>query len=226
MITYEEKAFERILFSGLCDTAIPISVRVGKSGVDICALPSVRDIACEFEKKFGDKPFSKEAREYLQASLRPFMYEHNFIDNRASMKVSDVYAFYEGDLPDSPNACIITNDDLVKLANRTSAPLCDLLEFRHTVAAVIEGEDIVSVAYTDVVPKAGHAVEIGVETAKDYRGRGLAKRACGALIYKLAKIGCVPIYECLRTNRASVRLARSLGFVREESELNYVFRRR
>lgn len=228
MIIYEDKSFERILFSGFCDTAIPFSVRINSDGeVIISTLPSLKKLAQTFEKRFNSSPLSRDAHEFLRENLRPFMFEHGFCDNRASRKIVDIYTL---EVPPTDNASSaqtmkLTSEDIGKYTNMTSAPLCDLTAFGHTVFAVVSSGKIVAVAYTDLNPDGTSAVEIGVETAVAHRYLGYAKAVCKALISELLQSGVEPIYITSRSNRASKMLAKSLGFKLSESEYNYVFRR-
>jgi len=63
------------------------------------------------------------------------------------------------------------------------------------------------VAFTD-----SNYREIGIETAGDYRGRGYAFIAAGALIEFCLEQGWVPVWSCRKENAGSYRLACSLGF--------------
>lgn len=223
MIVCEEKAFERILFSGFCDTAIPVSVRLDEgSELTITALPSLRGVAREFEKLFGREPFSKKAHEWLKDKLRPFMFEMGFCDNRQSRKIIDVYT------RDTDTSALDPGDSIIlttPMKNATTADIDSLIEFGHTVSAIVRDGEIVSVAYTDLVPDSSY-VEVGIETAPKWRRKGLAKAALSGLILELKKNGVSPIFICSRSNRASVCTAKSLGFEKESTEYNYVFRRR
>ena len=55
-------------------------------------------------------------------------------------------------------------------------------------------------------------VDIGVETAADYRGMGLGKIVSTAMIDEILKLGKKPLWECNCENEASKRLALSVGF--------------
>jgi RimJ/RimL family protein N-acetyltransferase len=55
-------------------------------------------------------------------------------------------------------------------------------------------------------------VEIGINTLKDYRGRGYAKTVVAGLIRHLIKQGMVPLWSCVASNEASRALALSVGF--------------
>lgn len=225
MIIYEEKAFERILFAGFCDTAIPISVRIEKDGDTlITALPSLKREAREFEKLFFHDPLSDKAHAWLKEKLCPFMYEHGFKANRQSRKITDIYVrpTLEVSGLDRGDSVLLTSPQ----KNATTADIESLLKFGHIASAVVREGTVVSVAYTDLAPDFDTAeIEVGIETAPAYRGRGLARAALSGLICELAHQGITPVYVTSRGNRASQRLARTLGFVKEAVEYNFVFRR-
>ena len=55
--------------------------------------------------------------------------------------------------------------------------------------------------------------EIGIETMKEYQGKGLAYFACAKLIEYCLKNKLVPVWSCRLGNVGSVKLAEKLGFV-------------
>ena len=55
-------------------------------------------------------------------------------------------------------------------------------------------------------------VEIAVQTAEHFRGRGLAKDVCSAAIAHCMSCGITPHWSCHIDNAASRRLAQRLGF--------------
>lgn len=225
MIYTEEKALERILSLGFCDTAIPVSIRLEYGGeAEITVLPSLRKVAVRLERDFDGKLFSREAHAYLREAVRPFMDKIGFLDNRQSRKISLIMSLGDAKVtPPEKAVRISSTSDYAK--NLTSAPVRDMIELGHTVCAVLDGTSIVCVAYTDLPPES-KSVEIGVETAPAYRRRGFAKDCMSALIRELAKDKIEPIYYCSQSNTPSLKLARSLGFVEEAIEYDYVFRRK
>ncbi len=62
-------------------------------------------------------------------------------------------------------------------------------------------------------------LELGIETVPAWRGRGLARVACFALLNYCRKCGLEPVWCCRRSNEASCRVAESLGF----REITYKF---
>ncbi len=55
-------------------------------------------------------------------------------------------------------------------------------------------------------------LEVGIECVPAFRGRGLARYACTALIDYCLKHNYEPVWSCRRENTASYRLACALGF--------------
>jgi GNAT superfamily N-acetyltransferase len=55
--------------------------------------------------------------------------------------------------------------------------------------------------------------DVSVDTAEDYRGRGLAGRAARAMIRHLRHAGKAPVWGALESNLPSLHVARRLGFV-------------
>ena len=58
----------------------------------------------------------------------------------------------------------------------------------------------------------GLELDIGVETASEFRGRGLASAAAEMMINYAIETGCKPVWACDSGNAASKGLAEKLGF--------------
>lgn len=55
-------------------------------------------------------------------------------------------------------------------------------------------------------------VDIGVETAADFRGKGYGKRVVSRMIAEILRRGQTPLWQCSTQNEASMRLALATGF--------------
>ncbi len=223
MIICEEKAFERILSLGFCDTAIPITIRedIGRDA-EITVLPSLKKVAQKLEKQFGGKFFDIETHNFLRHEIRPFMDSIGYLDNRQSRKITVIMTRDNSiTLPCSESVIL---DAPIK--NNTTADIESLIEFGHIVAAKIVDGAVVACAYTDLNPQGCEYVEIGVETAHAYRHKGYAKSVLQTLISRLNELDIKPVYITSAHNKASLKLAKSLGFEAEAFEYNYVFRRK
>ncbi len=65
-------------------------------------------------------------------------------------------------------------------------------------------------------------VDIGVETAADFRGKGYAKRVVSRMIAEILRREQTPLWQCSTQNEASLRLALSTGFTLHDKHPLYV----
>ena len=75
---------------------------------------------------------------------------------------------------------------------------------------LIEDGRIAACAFSSGVP--GEYVDIGVETAEEYRGKGYGRIVAAAMVKETLRRGKIPVWGCDTKNEASMRLALSLGF--------------
>lgn len=68
-----------------------------------------------------------------------------------------------------------------------------------------------AIAFTSY--RTGGDLEIGIETAPAFRGRGLGAHVAGAFVDVVRVAGLTPVWSCREDNVASVRVAASAGFV-------------
>ena len=78
--------------------------------------------------------------------------------------------------------------------------------------AVISDDMPVSWAFSAAV--SNDEVDIGVETAEKYRGKGLAKTAVNEMIKAIITSGKKPVWACNSLNTGSQKLAEGAGFVK------------
>ena len=76
---------------------------------------------------------------------------------------------------------------------------------------VIEEDEPVALGFSSYLDETH--LEIGVETAPRFRGRGYAQAACARTIHHCLTIDLIPVWSCRTENGPSYRLAESLGFV-------------
>jgi RimJ/RimL family protein N-acetyltransferase len=91
----------------------------------------------------------------------------------------------------------------------------------HTLGVVVLYQDQPVCEASTGAPTHGQ-IEIGVNTAEAYRGRGLAAIACAHLIEACKEKGYSTWWDCAKQNTASANLARKLGF-ENEREYRYVW---
>jgi L-amino acid N-acyltransferase YncA len=74
----------------------------------------------------------------------------------------------------------------------------------------MKDNNIVSIAFSSCIFE--NQLEIGVETSKDYRGKGFAKYVCNTMLNYCITNNFEPIWACRKENVGSYNLAKSLGF--------------
>ena len=79
------------------------------------------------------------------------------------------------------------------------------------IVGVVEDGHVVSVCFC--ARRSDMAAEAGVETAVEFRGRGLGPRVTAAWALAVRASGRIPLYSTSWTNEASLAVARKLGLV-------------
>lgn len=77
---------------------------------------------------------------------------------------------------------------------------------------ILDGKNAAAWAFSAAVSSS--EIDIGVETAEDYRGRGFAAAAAKMMIKYAFDIGKSPVWACHCNNAASKRLAEKIGFTK------------
>lgn len=75
---------------------------------------------------------------------------------------------------------------------------------------ILQDNRFVACAFSAGISK--EYVDIGVETAEDFKGKGFGKVVTLHMINEILKRGQKPVWECNTTNEASMRLACAVGF--------------
>lgn len=88
--------------------------------------------------------------------------------------------------------------------------LTTALGFAHVAAALVEG---LPVSFCYAVYETEGLWDVSIDTLAPHRGRGLAKACCEFLVGHMSRHGKEPVWGALEGNAASIRMARSLGFV-------------
>jgi len=87
----------------------------------------------------------------------------------------------------------------------------------HSASGVFVGERLVALAGYEVW--GGTIAHISVVTHPEFRGRGFGRGAVAHLAAHALAAGLLPQYRTLESNRASMHIAHSLGFVRYTTSL-------
>ena len=100
----------------------------------------------------------------------------------------------------------------LKLANRTTFDLSELIAKKLEAFIVIRDGAVISIAAVNEHYKGQKMLEITVETAVGYRNNGYATSAAAELARDLIQKGKSVAYVCSRYNRSSIKTAKKAGF--------------
>lgn len=225
----EDEGAEELVLGGEFDIAIPFSVSYDGKELSIRVFPSQRSAADEFVSRFcggkiaeageslsAETIFSPEALRWAKERFAPFFAENYFIPCDES---DDYFLNYRIDSPDRGLILPSTRrmDEPGGLENLTGYDFDALSKYGHiALASVVDGK-IVSAACTNypctLVDEDSdeREIEIGVETAEDYRHMGYGVSNAAALALALHDHGYSVLYECESRNEASNRLVAKLG---------------
>jgi GNAT superfamily N-acetyltransferase len=177
-----------------------------------------------FGELFGASARQGSADDWLQAYPRAWDAQLNgLVDHgRATLYERINFSFDEGTYRSNnrraqPDGCAVvpTTEDLFDTLEGAVVPKAFWRNgrlFAETSAGftVMAGSEPASTAFGAC--RHDGALEIGIETAEKYRGRGLARIACAALIEYCLQRGLEPVWACRAGNAGSESLARRLGF--------------
>ena len=196
------------------EVAVPIEITVRDSVAQIEYYPSAKGIVDEFVRLYGeneDTLFSSEAIAFAAEKFGAFLTSRGFELSPDSEDYYINFALPSRKIEAHPNVCRL--DGTEAFDDLTDTDIGGLISDGYIIYAAVVAGKIVALANTGEpingdTPK---AVEIGVDTAEEYRRRGLGKACVLALTSELSRLGHTAIYECASGNTASVQLAESLG---------------
>ena len=128
----------------------------------------------------------------------------------AGGKVNSGPAFAFPETVEEPEATVLL-DEVWLLARHFSGWTAAEIPGRSPIAAVVEDGDAVSVCFC--ARRSDAAAEAGLETASEYRGRGLGPQVAAAWALAVRASGRIPLYSASWANGASLAVARKLGLV-------------
>lgn len=194
------------------DVAVPLELTLRADTLTVEYYPSAKDIACELLRRYSEETlFSRDAVMWAAESFDKFLSRFGF---SLSPDAWDFYLGWELSACDVEEHCEVRrlNGD-ESLRDLTDTDIKGLCEGGYLVYAMVVDGCIAAVANTgEPVDGDTHGcVEIGVDTAEEYRRRGYASACAAALVGELSKLGIAAVYECASGNAASAALAKKLG---------------
>ncbi len=206
------------------DIAVPVHVEQNGEETKIFAYPSVSELCETYAHRFSDALFSDAAVDFLSAGCTEFCTRYGYAPDKHSKKRG--YNFIGENIADFGFPC-----ERIRRAgryhNRTTYNLEACLAYGQVVFGVVCDGEIAAVAVTASPPdRDAPLIEIGVETAPEYRGKGYASAAARALSAWLCTAGFRVLYKCDAHNLASAAVARNAGFVQSGRFFYYVLRKK
>ncbi|MGM9680264.1 MAG: GNAT family N-acetyltransferase [Eubacteriales bacterium] len=197
-------------------TLVPLLVEETDGDVEIEAYAGIEDIATEFHARFLNNPFTKEAIDWLDGKLRPYVEGLGYL--RECIGKYRWYLSYEASDP-RDLAVDRIRPDSVRLCDgdydvRVSFSMVEQMDKELPAYVTLLGDKIVSIATVNEHDPDQRVLEITVETAPEYRQKGYALSNAVALAKDLLEQGYRVGYAVSRYNRASQKLAKKAGFRR------------
>lgn len=196
----------------------------GKGLGTLTAIPAIADIV-RTHFTGAVEPLSPASLAALDAKLRPYLSAHGYAPDRGNR---DVFLAFRADpaffSPKSPKLSTVLLKSGDNYQNLTTIDLPHALRTGCVAHGYIEHDRILSLAITHKSP-AKEAVEVTLETAPAYRGRGYGKAALAALTADLAARGLSVIYRTRENNTPSARAATGVGFRAAGLSYRYLGRR-
>lgn len=202
------------LHSADADVAVPFELTLDEKGAVCCCYPEAEALTDEFLSLFGESEktlFSDEALLWLNERFEAFLEGYGF---ELSPDADDYYVNYTlSDAPDvsCPNVVRLRGDE--NYIDLTDTDIDGLLDCGFIIYAAVVDGNIAALANTGepINGDTATAVEIGVDTATEYRRRGYGNACVCALVKELAALGHTAIYECASKNLPSIKLIEGIG---------------
>ena len=228
MVKLEEKDFEELVLNSAHYVAVPIEVFLYEDdrGLQIVSYSITEKIAVEFEEKFKNDPFSREARDFLYEKLGPVMdsLEYNskfsaervFLEFRRSGKA--VFSDIECEIISTLDTETWDDLPLDEFALDVDDECDRMAVVRH------DGKIVCFAGLNDEIDGDG-IYEITVECDPNFRGMGYGAACTTALCDYLESKGGTVKYITVTTNEASIKTAKKSGFELHCTFMPYVCRR-
>ena len=226
MIRREEEEFAAFCLSE-GDIAVPVEICLPQNSslAEITVYPAFVSVVEEWERTFGIDLFSEAAKAYLLAALDAPMRQYGFTPSPdihrciRELEMTDAEALNPGViLPDTMLLC--EENPFPALFNATTHKLdTDDAPLAYHAA---DGQLVAYAACNDSIEGDG-GIEIHVECAPGYRGRGYATSCAARLTSELLARGEAVLYRVWTENRASLRIAEKVGFTPTGTRQSYVY---
>lgn len=229
MIRYEDAELEEFVISGEADIAVPLEIYRRSDGE--CVFTVYRAVESAIGKaldRYSADPFSAESIKEFSKLLTPIVNDWGFKLDGKALGVTLEYSRCCSDaalLSDILSGCrvIASSDELDGVPSRLlHRPTPDAEDENDVAAVMIADGQIVAEASVNDYSDEENALEINVECAAGYRGRGYGASCVAALTAALTARGIKVNYKCRRENLPSRRIAEKLNFNMEGERISFV----
>ncbi len=219
MIIIEDAEFAQFsLTEGEIAVPVEIFMENGAAEPQITVYGQFFEDAEEFEAAYGKDPFSADAAVFWKERLTKPMEKLGLYCTRDADTSIRIFSLADTDSVNSgviqPNTQLVDGrSDLSCFQNITTHDLEMDCEDPDDISAiaVVDGKIAAYATLNDAI--AGEEdMEISVECAPAFRGRGLASSCAAALSLALLERGYTVSYKCRSKNAASARVAEKTGF--------------
>lgn len=215
---------EEFIRETLFDIAVPIHVEVINEEVKTFAYPFAKELCEEYEERFNDDLFSDDALDFLRDGCKSFRNELGYKEEKIPKNWGYNFICTENTSSEKITCERIRRDG--KYKNLTTFNIRECLSHERIIYAVVNEGQIVSVAVSsESLVNADDIIEIGTETAVDYRKKGYSTACVRALTEFLCSKGLKVLYKCHHTNSGSASVARDAGFDEVGKFFYYVLRK-
>lgn len=196
------------------EVAVPLEITVKSSVATVEFYPSTKALTDEFISLYGTNESTllcPEAVSWAVKNFGAFLEKYGF---EISPDSEDYYINYLITKPSGfsrPEVIRLTGNE--GYTDLTDTDIDGLISEGYVIYAAILDGKIAALANTGepITKDTPHEVEIGVDTAEEYRRQGLGAACVYALASELCEGGRAAVYECASANTASIHLAESLG---------------
>jgi len=220
---------EEFVFENEWDILIPVELcQTPETGLVVTVIPRLKKPGQRFLKEFADRPFSREALEWLRSEIASVSADWGYPVDRHSVRHCRIFRFPKGEKVREtlPGGRVLTEAD--EEINETTFDISESASDGRLCFGQEDGGKIVSVAVTHASPderEPGGTLEIGVETIPSARRRGYAASCLAGLTREIVERGLVPEYRCTYSNVASAKTARTAGYLQIGEACSFVLRR-
>ena len=214
MITYEDEKY--ILESEDNEVIVPFLISESEGDTYIEAYHAVKKEIDELIIYQNINCFSKRGIDAIDTALYPYIRSLGY--EREICGKYKWYLSYEMRTIDKLKEGLIVSGTEkigkkhIKLKNRTTFDINELISKKLPAFAVIKNNEIVSVAAVNEHARGQKMLEMTVETAPGFRQNGYASSTASALAGYLLGKGYSVAYVCSRYNRNSIKTAEKIGF--------------